>query len=155
MKEKVQLTKKGLEELKKELEILKNEKLPDIRLRLDEARKGGDLSENTGWDLVQEEYHNTVARIEEVEGILKNASVIVSCECSHVAVGSVVIVFDGKNELEYEIVSEQEANPLEGKISDKSLLGSSSWAASPANFFASLGSQRLWPCWPRCWSLGC
>lgn len=124
MSKKVQLTAKGLEKLKKELNELMQIKLPEMRQRMDEARKSGDLSENTGWDLVQEEYNNAMTRVDELESIIKNAVLITECSVSDVSIGcKITVEVEGENK-SYRIVSDKEANPLEYAISDKSPLGS-------------------------------
>ena len=67
------------------------------------------------------------ARIEELEGILKNAEVVVEDEVDFdkINVGCTVKVFDitFDEEMEFKIVGSTEANSLEGKISNESPVG--------------------------------
>ena len=67
------------------------------------------------------------ARIEELEGILKNAEVVVEDEVDYdkINVGCTVKVFDitFDEEMEFKIVGSTEANSLEGKISNESPVG--------------------------------
>ena len=66
-------------------------------------------------------------RIEELEGILKNAEVVVEDEVDFdkINVGCTVKVFDitFDEEMEFKIVGSTEANSLEGKISNESPVG--------------------------------
>lgn len=124
MSKKVQLTAKGLEKLKKEFNELMQIKLPEMRVRMDEARKSGDLSENTGWDLIQEEYNNAMTRAEELDEIIKSATPISECSISDVSIGCKVSVAVAGKEKTYMVVSDKEANPLNNAISDQSPLGS-------------------------------
>jgi len=124
MSKKVQLTAKGLEKLKKEFNELMQIKLPEMRVRMDEARKSGDLAENTGWDLIQEEYNNAMTRAEELDEIIKRATLISDCSLSGISIGCKVSVeLDGKAKT-YMLVSDKEADPSNNTISDKSPLGS-------------------------------
>ena len=52
---KVYLTEKGVEEIKKELDELKNVKRPEVIIALKEARALGDLSENAEYDAARTE----------------------------------------------------------------------------------------------------
>ena len=124
MSKKVQLTAKGLAKLKKEFNELMNIKLPEMRERMDEARRGGDLSENTGWDLIQEEYNNAMTRVEELEEVIKSATLITECSIADVSIGCKVTIKSSGKEKTYRVVSDKEANPLDNTISDKSPLGS-------------------------------
>lgn len=119
----IKLTKDGFEALKRELRKLKNIKLPTIRARMDEARKDGDLSENTPWVMAQEENETVRSRIDEIEHVVKNSVVVKKDSCGSIDVGCKVKLRWGKEEKEYTIVSHEEANPLENKVSLESPIG--------------------------------
>ena len=85
------------------------------------------MSENAEYDAAKDEQRDIEARIEELEGILKNAEVVVEDEVDFdkINVGCKVKVFDitYDEEMEFKIVGSTEANSLEGKISNESPVG--------------------------------
>ena len=76
--------------------------------KIKEAREQGDLSENAEYDAAKDEQRDIEARIEELEGILKNAEVVVEDEVDldKINVGCKVKVFDitFDEEMEFNIV---------------------------------------------------
>ena len=74
------LTYAGLKALEDELENLKVVKRKEVAEKIKEAREQGDLSENAEYDAAKDEQRDIEARIEELEGILKNAEVVVEDE---------------------------------------------------------------------------
>ena len=127
MAEKQLLTKKGYEERVALLEHLKVDRRKEVAQKLKEAREQGDLSENAEYDAAKDEQRDIEARIEELEGILKNAEVVVEDEVDldKINVGCKVKVFDitFDEEIEFKLVGSTEANSLEGKISNESPVG--------------------------------
>ncbi len=120
------LSKERLEEIKQELEQLKNVKRVEVAQRLKTAKEYGDLSENSEYVEAREEQANVEGRIFELEELVKNAVTIQKGDGSgHVQVGSVVTVKKNGKVLTYNIVGSYEAKPEEGKISDESPLGKS------------------------------
>jgi len=121
------LTYAGLKALEEELEILKVVKRKEVAEKIKEAREQGDLSENAEYDAAKDEQRDIQARIDELEGILKNAEVIVEDEVDFdkINVGCKVRVFDESfgEEIDFKIVGSTEANSLEGKISNESPVG--------------------------------
>ncbi|MCB9798119.1 transcription elongation factor GreA [Candidatus Nomurabacteria bacterium] len=118
------LSQEKLDELKKELYDLKSEGIPRIANRIDEAKQMGDLSENAEYHAAKEEMAWANSRVLELESILENAQVIQKTKSDTVILGSKVVVEVGGNELTFTIVGQQEADPLEGKISNESPIGS-------------------------------
>ena len=76
MAEEVILTKKGKEDLEKELNYLVLEKRAEITERIKIARDFGDLSENAEYDAAKNEQARIEARILDIEAMLKFAKVI-------------------------------------------------------------------------------
>ena len=113
------LTYAGLKALEDELETLKVVKRKEVAAKIKEAREQGDLSENAEYDAAKDEQRDIEARIEELEGILKNAEVVVEDEVDFdkINVGCTVKVFDitFDEEMEFKIVGSTEANSLVGK----------------------------------------
>ena len=121
------LTYEGLQKLENELQDLKLVKRKEVAQKIKEAREQGDLSENAEYDAAKDEQRDIEARIEELEGILKNAEVVVEDEVDYdkINVGCTVKVFDitFDEEMEFKIVGSTEANSLAGKISNESPVG--------------------------------
>ena len=122
------VTEEGLKKLQEELAYLVNVKRPEVTKNIGIARGFGDLSENSEYDEAKNEQAKTVTRIAELEQLLNEAVVINENEIKAdvVNLGSVVKVYDSdmEEEVEYSIVGSNEANPLEGRISDQSPIGS-------------------------------
>jgi transcription elongation factor GreA len=126
-KKKVFVTKEGLEELKRELDALNNEKRPQVLERVSAARSMGDLSENSEYTAAREELSLMDGRIEELAEIIKSANLIeenhTSGKGAKVELGSSITVsINGKKE-EFNLVGEWEADPKAKKISHESPLG--------------------------------
>lgn len=125
---KIYLTKEGLEQLKKEYEELVKRKRPEIVERVAQARNQGDLAENAEYVAAREELSFIDGRIEELEQLLKEVSVIhegkgKSSSSKIIKLGSkVTLHINGKKEA-FMVVGEWEADPTEKKISHESPLG--------------------------------
>jgi transcription elongation factor GreA len=119
------LTKEGLEKIKLELKDLKEVKLPDIIDKIEKAKELGDLSENAEYHDAKDQQGMIVSRITEIEAILKNAIINEEEPSKHeVSLGSTFVVKDedGK-EKEFTLVGFNEADPLNGRISNESPMG--------------------------------
>ena len=121
------LTYAGLKALENELETLKVVKRKEVAQKIKEAREQGDLSENAEYDAAKDEQRDIEARIEELEKILKNAEVVVEDEVDldKISIGCKVKILDMEfdEEMEYKIVGSTEADSINGKISNESLVG--------------------------------
>jgi len=112
--------------LEKELEQLKSTSIPEIAHRIDEAKQLGDLSENAEYHQAKEDMGWAQGRVKEIGYILGNAQIIDTKSTNaggKVVLGSRIVVRVNKNEKEYTIVGAQEANPIQGMISNESPLG--------------------------------
>ena len=118
----VYLTQQGLEDLKKELDNLKNVRRPENIIAIKEARSLGDLSENAEYDAARNEQAQIEARIQQLEKMLENVSIITEVSKDTVGIGNTVVIkyVDDDEEDEYKIVGSQEADPFESKISNES-----------------------------------
>jgi len=124
MSQDIQITKAGLETLKKELDGLVNVKRPKLVERLSYARSQGDLAENSDYTYAKEDLEFMDGRISELEEVLKNAKVVLSKgKNGGVAVGTTVTVKINGGKSVFEIVGEWEADPVNKKISHESPLG--------------------------------
>lgn len=126
MTKKIQLTIKGLEALKKELNLLLTKKRPALVDRLSNARSQGDLSENSDYQNAKEELEFLEGRIDELQSVIKTAKVVNSNDNGNgVGVGTKVTVRVNGIKTTFEIVGEWEADLTQKKISHTSPLGSS------------------------------
>ena len=122
-------TQEGFKALKDELDYLKNVKREEVKKDLSTARSFGDLSENSEYDEARNEQAKTEARIKELEELIANAEIVdeSKIDTSVVSIGSTVKVYiiEDDEEIEYNIVGSNEANPALGRISDQSPIGRS------------------------------
>ncbi len=121
------LTNEGLKKMTDELDYLKNIKRVEVKEALAIARSFGDLSENSEYDEAKNEQAKVETRINELEEILKNVTVINEDELNSdtVNLGMSVKVYDRKfdEEIEYNIVGTNEADPTKNNVSDQSPIG--------------------------------
>ncbi len=121
------ITKEGLEKLKEELNYLKTAKRQEIARRIQDAKELGDLSENAEYSEAKEQQALNETKVAEIEETIKNAKTIDDrhAESNVVNIGSTIKVKNGKSVRTLTIVGSNEANPLEGKISNESPLARS------------------------------
>ena len=126
-KKTVLYTQEGYDKLVEELNYLKNVRREEIKEDIAVARSFGDLSENAEYDEARNEQAKTEARIKELEEMIVNAEIAdeTAMDASVISMGSTVKVFDEEfnEDVEYQIVGSNEADPLLGKISDMSPIG--------------------------------
>ncbi|MDD7676312.1 MAG: transcription elongation factor GreA [Eubacteriales bacterium] len=126
-KKAVLYTQEGYDKLVEELNYLKNVRREEIKEDIAVARSFGDLSENAEYDEARNEQAKTEARIKELEEMIVNAVIAdeTNMDASVISMGSTVKVFDEdfNEDVEYQIVGSNEADPLLGKISDMSPIG--------------------------------
>ena len=127
MAKEYKLTEERLKELEAELNYLKTDRDKEVTEMIKVARGYGDLSENSEYDEAKNEQAKLYGRIAEVEEIIANAVIINAEEAGtdHIGLGCKFQVKDIEFDeiLEYELVGSQEANPMNGRISDDAPLG--------------------------------
>lgn len=127
MAKQIVVTESSYQKLKEELDYLKNVKRKEAAENVGIARSFGDLSENSEYDEAKNEQAKIEAQISELEETINHAKVISDHEIQTdmVSVGISVTVYDMDydEEVEYQIVSSREVDPLENKISDQSPIG--------------------------------
>lgn len=118
------ISQEGYDKLKKELAERINIKRLEIASRIETAKELGDLSENAEYAEAKDEQAFNDGRVGELTALLKNVTVVQSNgDKNKVSMGSrVTAMAEGKTK-EFTIVSFNEANPSEGKISNESPLG--------------------------------
>ena len=121
------MSQERLDALKEELYYLETTREKEVAELIKEARSFGDLSENSEYDEAKTEQGKLYSRIAEVENILSNYVVIEEDENAgnDIRLGSTVTVLDKEfnEELTYKIVGSQEADPINGAISEDSPFG--------------------------------
>ena len=127
MAKEYKLSPQRLKELQDELTYLKTVREKEVAELIKEARSFGDLSENSEYDEAKNEQGKLYARIGELEEILANYVVIDEDEAGgdYIRLGSTVTVLDKEfsEEVTYKIVGSQEADPMNGVISEDSPFG--------------------------------
>ena len=123
------MSQERLDAIKEELYYLETVREKEIAELIKEARSFGDLSENSEYDEAKTEQGTLYSKIAELKVLIENAEIVDTMEIDApkdaVTLGSVVKVLDleFEEEVSYEIVGSQEANPMEGRISDDSPVG--------------------------------
>lgn len=127
MAKEFKLSPERWKELKDELVYLKTVREKEVADQIKEARSFGDLSENSEYDEAKNEQGKLYSRIAEVENILENCVVIEEevHDGKTVRLGSKLKVLDVEfnEEVDYEVVGSQEADPMNGRISEDSPFG--------------------------------
>lgn len=117
------------EELKARLEYLETDGAKEVAEHIKEARSYGDLSENSEYDEAKTEQGKLYSEIAEIKNILENAEIIEegvdTDKVSHGNTVTVVEIEDGEegDPEEYKIVGSQEADPMNGLLSEESPIG--------------------------------
>lgn len=121
------LSKEGYEKLDKELRDLKTRGRKEIAEEIAEARSKGDLSENAEYDAAKEAQGHLEKRIAELENTLATASIIDDREIddtkAYVLSTVTILNKNTDKEMKYTLVSKDEADFKQGKISVDSPIG--------------------------------
>jgi transcription elongation factor GreA len=121
------ITREGYEKLREKLNYLVNVRRKEIAKQLETARAFGDLSENAEYETAKQEQALNEAKISELVSQLSSASILDGQDIAHdkAYIGATVKLLDlkGKEEIQYMLVSEAEADFMEGKISITSPVG--------------------------------
>ena len=128
MSDTVYFTQEGLDKLKAELEQLVRVERPKASKEIGIAREKGDLKENAEYDAAKEAQGMLELKISKLQAAVGNARIIdkSKIDTSKVTILSRVKIRNLKmrKDFTYELVSEDEANLKNMKISVKSPIGS-------------------------------
>lgn len=122
------MTLKGAEKLRAELDYLKNVLRPEIIKNITEARKYGDLKENSEYSAAREQQAFCEGRIQKIESKLSHAHII---DITQLKTDKTVVVFGATVTIEnintkyqqiYHIVGDDEADLKKNMISINSPL---------------------------------
>lgn len=123
----VYLTEEGMEDIKNELHFLKTKERARIADEIAEARAHGDLSENAEYDAAKEEQGKLEAKIAKLEDTIAKARLVdeKTIDTSKAFILSKVTIKNVKTDAvqTYTLVSEQEADISQNKISVESPIG--------------------------------
>lgn len=114
------MTAEGLQKLKDELQFLEGTERPRVIAAIAEAREKGDLSENAEYDAAKEEQGVIETKIAALKTKIMDARIIDDKDVNtdEVQLLTKVRIRNRKNGAEktYQIVTDGEANIMEGKI---------------------------------------
>jgi len=120
-------SQEGLEKLKNELHFLKTKERKRVADAIAEAVDKGDLSENAEYEAAKDEQNVLEAKIAELEKTMAEARLVDESTIDTTKVLALSKVklknHNTGKEVNYTMVSENEANLKEGKISLKSPIG--------------------------------
>jgi len=121
------LTRDGCDRLKEELKILKTVKRKEIANALEKARQMGDLSENAEYDSAKQSQAINEKRIRELEEKILTARILdnesISSDKAYIGAKLKLTDIDSKEEIDYMLVTEDEADYAAGRISIASPVG--------------------------------
>ena len=121
------LTRDGCDRLKEELKILKTVKRKEIANALEKARQMGDLSENAEYDSAKQAKAVNEKRIRELEAKILTARILdsenISSDKAYIGAKLKLVDIDSKEEMDYMLVTEDEADYEAGRISISSPVG--------------------------------
>ncbi len=122
------ITAEGLAKLQEKLDYYLKVKRPEIAKRIQAARELGDLSENAEYDEAKRDQAEMEVEIAKMQKQIDEAVVIDDSELPNdeVRIGSKIRLKDmqTKEEFIFDIIGSSEADPLNGKISNLSPIGS-------------------------------
>lgn len=118
------ITKEGLRKIQEELEKRKTVKRQEIAKAIKEAKEQGDLSENAEYAEAKHQQNENENRIAFLEAMIKEVEVVEhDRSVIGIQLGSKVKVKFNGNEMEFQIVGSNEADPANFKISNESPMG--------------------------------
>ena len=127
MKKEFKMSQARYDEMQKELNYMKTTRSDEVAEMIKVARGFGDLSENSEYDEAKNEQGKLYSRISELENILLHAVIIEEDDMpvGQVTIGSTVTVTAVANGMSrtFKIVGSQEANAMQGHISEDSPFG--------------------------------
>lgn len=119
------ITQQKKEELEKELLERTHTLRGQIRTRVEDARALGDLSENAEYHTSRADQAKNESRIQEIEEMLKYHEIIENSHSEFADLGSIIELekVSDKTQKTYQLVSPEEADIVNNKLSIESPLG--------------------------------
>jgi transcription elongation factor GreA len=135
--ERVPITRKGYQALKKELEYIQKVERPQNIKAIEEARAHGDITENAEFEAAKDRQAFIEGRLNELGYKLSMADIIdpEKLPKDRAVFASFVRIenIDTSEEIEYQLVGPDEANIEEGRISVTSPLGKAILGKKPGD----------------------
>jgi transcription elongation factor GreA len=135
--DKIPITRRGYEALKRELESLKRIERPQNIKAIEEARSHGDLSENAEFHAAKDRQGFIEGRIGELEYKLAHADIIETKKLpkDRVVFGSSVVLenIETGEDVQYQLVGSDESDIEKGRISVSSPLGKAILGKKPGD----------------------
>jgi transcription elongation factor GreA len=122
----LKLTREGKSRLEEELRQLREERLKELSQRIQAANEEGDISDNSEFEELKEEYYYAENRVREIQDILSRSVILEEGSVDGtIGLGSrITVQADDDDEPEHwMLVNEEESSALEGRISDESPVG--------------------------------
>lgn len=122
----LEITREGMDKLTNELRILQDERSKELSQRISDASAEGDVSDNSEFEDLKEEYYYVEERIREVKDILSRAVILEEGSADGIiGLGSRITVKaeDDNEEDTWLLVNEEESSAMDGRISDESPVG--------------------------------
>jgi transcription elongation factor GreA len=144
------ITKQGYENLKKEIESLRNTKRPKLLIAIEEARAHGDISENAEYAAAKEELQFLQKKIGELHEQITNSEIreVKAPQNGAVEFGNSVALknLDTDEEAVYTVVGPYESDIQKGTISISSPLGRALMGKSVGDevTFSAPGGERTY-----------
>ena len=144
------ITRAGYDNLKKEIEFLRNTKRPKTLLAIEEARAHGDISENAEYEAAKEELQFLMKKIGELDEAIKNSEILDVREPQN---GTIEFGYrvglrnlDTGEEVVYTVMGPYECDIQKGKISISSPLGRALMGKSVGDevTFSAPGGERTY-----------
>ncbi len=129
MSDRIYLTKPGYNRMRDELNLLKTVVRKEVLEKIAEARSHGDLSENAEYEAAREEQAQMESKIVELENKLTRATILdpkqIRTDRVYILTSVKLRNLDVKDDevIEYTLVSSEEADTDQGKISVRSPVG--------------------------------
>lgn len=118
------ITKQGLEKLKKELDLLETVERKKVAEKISRAASQGDISDSADYVEAKEAQAFLEGKIDKLRKTVLEAQIIEKKESNGIiSPGSIVLIEINGQKEKFEIVGSTEADPINGKISEKSPLG--------------------------------
>ena len=132
------LTQEKFNEFAKELEFLKTVRRKEVAENLEYAKGLGDLSENAEYHEARDMQAGVEDRINKLEMILKQATIVSHHAKDVVSIGTVITVHKGKDKDKkiFTIVGTEEADMATGKISVRSPFGQAAFGKKKGDSFS-------------------
>ncbi|HJN85414.1 transcription elongation factor GreA [Candidatus Uhrbacteria bacterium] len=118
------MSQEKFEELTEELQHRKTVTRKEVAGQLEYAKSLGDLSENFEYHDAKDRQAANEKRVLELDALLKNAIIVEKQEGGEaINIGATFTATKGGAEMTFQVVGSNEADPIEGRISNESPMG--------------------------------